>query len=342
MPRPDRPPTHKEVHGAFAKIVKGYDELGLPNLDSRYLRESTADVNGRTVQEWYDAAQRKGFFGYKSIRSYMKVRHGATKSDFAVMNRRSDEETKRLIGQELEKDPDTRTKSWMNSRGKRGSRTPSRHSLYKQAAKRGFFGYPSWHEFIGEEFKIGRSDARKRPKEISDAEIHNAIGGLVRGPHKGKAAKRPAVRLKRSELLVKGGEGLTAEEKELKTWMNRAANRKAGGKGFFGYGSWAEYLEKKHGVTMLDQTWSDERVMRGIALHLEREVEPGSRAWDLDTERPRWGRSRSVLYQTARLNGYYGYGSWPSLLEEVVNKYDVKYSKRRLQALKTMNRKKRS
>jgi len=178
----------------------------------------------------------------------------------------------------------------------------------------------------------GNPDLKTARPRISDEEIHAGVSKIIKTPRAGNA---PALHI---EPKTMKGE-LSPDEERLKELYELAKYRTVGGKKYFGYGSLAKYLRERHGIDLLNEKiWPDERIMRNIALHLEKGVNCGSGGWRVDFEHPQVGRNRGSLFSIAKTRGFFGHGSWRELVKDIIERYEIDYPKKKLKRAWANNR----
>ncbi len=168
-------------------------------------------------------------------------------------------ELHRRIGEVIKQTGLVTAKQWRESRLRFGHNfVCSLYYLAHRSVKYGehFFGYGNWYSYLRKYH--GVTPPRSALERISNKELHELISQALQ-----KTGLSNAMRWKDTTPVV--------GKYSLWSLYDLARNRKVRGRLFFGYSTWANYMEKKHGVVSLEEKrWSDERLHRTIALLLKK------------------------------------------------------------------------
>jgi hypothetical protein len=224
-----------------------------------------------------------------------------------------------MIAGQIARQVPMNAKHWQTSTEPATPTGQSLQGLYKIARKRfvdgrSFFGHGNWRDYLRSKHKLLIPDHSfgRRKKGYPDEEVHTMISEqLMKQVPTGSEHWRIS-----TEPAAPTGQSLQA-------LYYLARGRRVGGKSFFGYGNWYNYLEQRHRVGSLDTAYlPNARVHSMIARQIANGVSMTTEHWVKSNEpATEAGQSLNNLYQIVRrrrVHGklFLGYGDWKTYLRE--------------------------
>jgi hypothetical protein len=297
------------------KYIK--DALGKGKSSPIFWNESKEPVSpyGHSRMNLYSAAQRrqgsngKPFFGYGSWYDYLEKHLGVSSLDKRNL---TNERLNHYIRMAASSADTMNALHWQNNHepvSPQGHSLKNLYALARARKKKGrsFFGHGNWRDYLVNELGIPLEpyNVTRRGVSYADDEILEMVHNRL----------KEGFSTSQKEWLKRGQKG----HESPRNVYSLVATREKRGRSFFGHGSWDAFLKNEINVSPNRPDYMPkERVINEIKGLVRKGVPTSTnKLEEAADEKAPSGHNIRQLYSIAQRRGFFGKGSWKSLIDSI-------------------------